>query len=233
MAFPFSAVIGAVSSIGASFLSNKGASARNESQIAQSQAQMDFQERMSSTAHQREVVDLRKAGLNPILSSKYGGSSTPSGAQAQIVDEITPGISSGLAARRLVSDVEKIESEVDNLEQSHKNLEEEELNTVEARHNLVQTRKNLVQQNAESQAKIVNLNANSALSMAAHNREQAATSKLQEEAIYQHLNTQILRSRAPGRMTESEIDKTWYGKALRYIMRANPLSGSAKGLLSK
>lgn len=47
----------------------------------EAQLNRDFQEYMSGTSHQREVDDLLKAGLNPILSA-HGGATTPSGASA-------------------------------------------------------------------------------------------------------------------------------------------------------
>ncbi len=92
-------------------LSVKGGRERNLAASAQAQRQMDFQERMSSTAHQREVKDLRAAGLNPILSGTGGaGSSSPGGAQASVQDVLTPGISTALDARRMVQEIKNMKA---------------------------------------------------------------------------------------------------------------------------
>lgn len=81
-------ITGGVDFIGG-LLGSNSAKEQNKAAAKMAQNEMDFQERMSSTAHQREVADLKAAGLNPLLST-HGGASTPGGAMAPVVNTSEP-----------------------------------------------------------------------------------------------------------------------------------------------
>uniref|UniRef100_UPI004047F62C hypothetical protein n=1 Tax=Shewanella sp. TaxID=50422 RepID=UPI004047F62C len=61
-----------------------GGERANVASARAAQAQMDFQRDLSNTSYQRQVADLKAAGINPMLVSRLGGASTPAGAMPQI-----------------------------------------------------------------------------------------------------------------------------------------------------
>lgn len=81
-------------------LSYAGARHANKMNRRMAQEQMGFQERMSNTAYQRAVQDMRAAGINPMVAFSQGGASSPSGALSTMQNELSQGVTSGIEARR-------------------------------------------------------------------------------------------------------------------------------------
>lgn len=73
-------IIGAAIGGLANVFGQKSANEKNEELSEDTRA---WEERMANTAHQREIADLKAAGLNPMLSS-HGGASTPTPPTARV-----------------------------------------------------------------------------------------------------------------------------------------------------
>lgn len=171
--------------------------------LYQNERMADRSERLSNTAHQREVQDLIKAGLNPILSARSGGASTPISAASMSENPAT----SALQAMNQKQNLDLVKAQTRNLNAQARTAEVDadikEYSAPFAKQqpemDLALKQNQVYRSDAESQPRVL----------------RAIAQKIIDDAGSANAQAELLRNEIPASWNSSEADRTWFGKYIR------------------
>ena len=123
---------GIVGSAVGGLLGLSGTQDTNRASAKQARINREFQERMSNTAVQRRMQDMKAAGINPLLAARYEAS-TPGGAMPNFFNEggamtqaaaalgstAMDALRNPVEIEKMGAEIQKIEQEVENLQAQH------------------------------------------------------------------------------------------------------------------
>lgn len=210
----------ATAALGGAALSFLGGERANRKTEASTARQMAFQERMSSTAYQRGMEDMRKAGLNPILAYSKGGASAPGGASYTAQNTLQGAQKTALD----IAQIKQAEAQVTNLGS-------------QTRLNQANTALQLEKANTErlTQGKIIQ---DTALSRATTSTELFRSEKMNQEVnqVIQQIakttaETVAIQSQLEGMLLQQKIDESEMGQLLSWMKRAKDIGIGVDSLI--
>lgn len=100
--------MGVLDGVGAGLATAGGGIVSTLLNIGEAGKQRNFQSDMANTAYRRAVIDMKLAGINPMLAYMKGGAATPPGAKASVTNALENAVATAQQFRKINEEIKNL-----------------------------------------------------------------------------------------------------------------------------